>query len=301
MRKESWLILGCGYIGRALAEGLCAEGHGVTVVSRSAERFAGLPPEIVTIVADVATSVWHQRVPADVDFVVNCVSGGGGDLAGYRRSYVEGMASIQQWAAGVRPQRFIYTSSTGVYPQTDGRRVSENDVPLEETPPPRRAILLEAEAVALEVPAAHRMVLRFSGLYGPGRHYLLDALLRGEQVFPAPADFFLNLLHRDDAVGAIRAAAAADLRTGGYVYNVSDNTAATKEAIIRWVASELGRPPPVFDEAKPDARRKRRLEGGLPPNRIVDASRFRRETGWEAQYPDFQAGYRPLLEAVRRK
>lgn len=299
--KESWLIFGCGYIGRALAEGLCAEGHAVTVVSRSEERFAGLSPEIGTVVADLATSAWHGRVPAGIDFVVNCVSGGGGDLAGYRRSYVEGMASIRRWAAEAAPRRFIYTSSTGVYPQTDGCRVFEEDVPMEETPPPRRAILLEAEVVALEVPAEHRLVLRFSGLYGPGRHYLLDALLRGEQVFPAPADFFLNLLHRDDAVGAIRAAASADLPPGGHVYNVSDNAPSTKEAVIRWVAAELGRPPPVFDEAKTDARRQRRLEGGLPPHRIVDASRFQRETGWEPRYPDFQAGYRPLLEAVRRK
>ncbi|MCC5841084.1 MAG: NAD(P)H-binding protein [Opitutales bacterium] len=284
-----------------MAEGLCAEGHAVTVVSRSEERFARLAPGIGAVVADLATSAWHERVPAGVDFVVNCVSGGGGDLAGYRRSYVEGMASIRRWAAAASPRGFIYTGSTGVYPQTDGGRVFEDDVPAEETPPPRRAILLEAEAAALKVSAARRVVLRFSGLYGPGRHYLLDALMRGELVFPAPADFFLNLLHRDDAVAAIRAAAEADLPPGGHVYNVSDNAPSTKEAVIRWVASELGCPPPVFDEAQPDARRQRRLVGGLPPHRIVDASRFRRETGWVPQYPDFQAGYRPLLEAVRRK
>ena len=64
----------------------------------------------------------------------------------------------------------------------------------------KRALLLEAEKVALRGGAC---VLRLAGIYGPGRHALLDQMRAGAAMLPGRADSRLNLIHRDDAAAAI--------------------------------------------------------------------------------------------------
>src|SRR3954470_7596774 len=108
------VIFGCGYVGTAVAGAAIARGMRVTALTRNAAKAVGLRTRgIETVIADLATSAWHEQIAGGADCVLNCVSSGGGGLEGYRRSYVDGMASILAWARRGGPaQTIVYTSST---------------------------------------------------------------------------------------------------------------------------------------------------------------------------------------------
>ena len=136
-------------------------------------------------------------------------------------------------------------------------------------------------------------VLRFGGLYGPGRHHLVDQIKRGENVIGGRVDHFINYLHRDDAASSVLASLVSG-PAGARIYNVSDGNPVTKSQLARWIAQRLGGVELVFDEAAPGGPRMRR-GGRDQPNRVVDASRFRSEVIWKPQFDSIYAGLSELL------
>jgi len=88
------------------------------------------------------------------------------------------MQSILGWAGRSAEGTFVYTSSTSVYPQTGGMVVDET-APTEGAGANGR-ILLEASLAPKSGPGVRRwFILRLAGIYGPGRHHLLDQILGG--------------------------------------------------------------------------------------------------------------------------
>ncbi|MEO2092124.1 MAG: sugar nucleotide-binding protein, partial [Gemmataceae bacterium] len=90
--------------------------------------------------------------------------------------------------------RLLYISSTSVYGQTDGAWIDETSPtePLEES----GRVILEAEQTLRQF-RPDAVVLRFAGIYGPGRVLRKASLLKGEPV-PGDPDRFINLIHVDD-------------------------------------------------------------------------------------------------------
>ena len=194
-----------------------------------------------------------RAVDREQDVVLNCVSSGGGGLEGYRRSYVDGIRSILAWAGQGVPATFVYTGSTSVYPQDRGEVVTE-DSPAGEGGSEAAAPLLETERMVRESSCFQRwFVLRLAGIYGPGRHYLLDQLRAGATEFPGTGTHRLNLAHRDDIVAAILACATAPDSVRNAVFNVAGDTAAPKAEVTAWLAQQIGCAAPRFAQ-DPDAR-----------------------------------------------
>lgn len=293
------VLLGCGYIGTALARAALARGRVVHALVRSPEKVAGLKElGIATAVAaDVAGDAWHDALPCAGADIVYSVSSGGGDDAVYRRAYAGGLASAVAWT-GIHggAATFLYTSSTGVYPQSGGVTVDESS-PVGGDP--RSDILVETENLLLAAAGksgsgvARGLVLRLGGLYGPGRHYLLDALRRGEHTFAGRGDFRINYLHRDDAVSSVLTALETHPEITAGVFNITDDHPARKNAIAAWLASRLGAQEPVFDASIVTARAARR--GSVSSDRIVSNAAFKRAFGWSPVYPDFKTGYDAIL------
>ena len=102
------------------------------------------------VVADLHSRDWHGDLQGDWDVVINLVSSAGGGLDGYRLSYIEGNRSIREWAGTRQVDRFVYSSATSVYPQTDGNWVNEEDVPAIDNLSPNGAILRQAECDILD-------------------------------------------------------------------------------------------------------------------------------------------------------
>jgi nucleoside-diphosphate-sugar epimerase len=314
------VIFGAGYIGGRLAEQAIAEGGRVTALTRNPERAAHLRSLGATVVvADLADTAWHTAagLRGNAGFVVDCASGGG-DLACYRRSYLDGMGSILAWARATGQEgRLIYTGSTSVYPQGNGARVDETMPTSAATDAAAgtdvaSAILLETEREALRWPGAGgACVLRLAGIYGPGRHHLLgqlrEAAASGAELSGGPDDH-LNLIYRDDVCDAIRAAAAGGATggegggggdgtggTSGAVFNIADNAAPTRAELCGWLAQRLELPEPRFSGQPAPGRRRR------TPDRIIVNALARRSLGWEPAHPDFRAGYEAIFAEEARE
>jgi len=276
-------IVGCGYVGQAVALRLRACGVRVTALTRNPDTAAALETAgISTMIAELSGEAWHSRVPDGIAAVVNCVSAGGGGLEGYRCSYVEGMQSLLRWArtrTGIRT--VVYTGSTSVYPLSGGAEIDE-------TAPvgggERAQFLLQAERLLLAEPGTFRaFVLRLAGIYGPDRDHLARQVRTG--AISGRPEVHLNLIHRDDAAAGVVAALRAPPGIPGGIYNLADDGAATRGEVVAWLASRLGVPPPVFTGEEGPRRE------GPAPDRVIQSRRAREQLGWRPQYPDFRAGY----------
>jgi nucleoside-diphosphate-sugar epimerase len=291
----SVMIFGCGYIGTALARALLAAGVRVGGLTRNTATAAELRSLGLSevVVADLDDAEWYGQLAGSYEAVVNCVSSAGAGIEGYRKSYVEGQRAILHWAAGRGIESYVYTSSTSVYPQDGGVTVNETD----ETSgaPPTGQVLRESERLVAGSAGlfSRWYVLRLAGIYGPGRHYLLD-LLRSEcGVISGAGDYLLNLIHRDDVVQAIATALGHRQTADSGIYNVADNRAAPKAELVAWLADQLQLSPPSFDPEHVSPRLQRR--GGRMPSRRVSNLKLCETLGWKPMYADFRAGYAGLL------
>jgi nucleoside-diphosphate-sugar epimerase len=283
-------ILGCGYVGAEFARQAKAAGHAILGVVRSEASRDKLRGEGITAEAfDLHAGDW-ALLPKQFDAVVYAASTGGGGPEAYALAYDVGVKRALAWAAAVGAQAFVFTSSTGVYRQDDGRIVDEESVV---GGAPTADAILGGERAVLSSGFAKARVLRFGGLYGPGRHHLVDQLRRGENVIGGRVDHHINYLHRDDAASSILAALVGG-PAGARVYNVGDGHPVTKETLARWIAERLGQSAPVFDPSAPAGPRVAK-GGRTQPSRIVATGRIRTELSWKPAFADVFGGLAPFL------
>lgn len=287
------VIFGCGYVGTALARAALAAGLRVEALTRNPGKAADLRALGLSnvVVADLAAHDWHGKISPAPDFVVNCVSSGGPEH--YRQSYVGGMQSILAWAAQASAPvgTFVYTSSTSVYPQGGGAVVDEASEAPGSTP--NGTIIRESEILLQQAPVTairRHFILRLAGIYGPGRHHLLDQLREGLPVLGGSGAHRLNLIHRDDIVAAILACLGASGATGSGIFNVADTAPATRAEVVGWLAAKLGRSAPGFDGSA-TARR----AGAPMPDRIISSAKLQRVLGWRPRHPDYRSGFENIL------
>ncbi len=285
------VVFGAGYVGTELVRHALKQCMQVVALTRNAAKaqvLVNLGAE--TVVADLASSAWHDQI-ARADYVVNCVSSGGGGAEAYHHSYVEGTRSIVRWlerAGGT--ERFLYTGSTSVYPQSGGM---VDETASTENAMGNARVLLNAEAevacAASGGAARGAVTLRLAGIYGPDRHHVLDQLRAQVRPLPGRGDHRLNLIYRDDIVSALFF--ALTLSGAPYqVFNVVDDMPVTKKDLVAWLAERLGLAVPEFSgEALPGRRPD-------PPDRAVSNHRLRAR-GWEPRFPDFRRGYEAILGA----
>ncbi|RBI61262.1 SDR family NAD(P)-dependent oxidoreductase [halophilic archaeon] len=273
-------ILGCGYVGLELGRQLTAGGHRVVGVRRSAEGIRAIKDAGFDAVrADVTESDDLAAVP-DVDAVVYAASAGGRDVEAARAAYVDGLGTAVETFANRAdpPDRFVYTSSTGVYGDRDGAWVDER-TPLEPTTE-REEVLVEAERIAREETGAmDGTVARFAGLYGPDR-YRMERYLDGPV-----SEGYLNLVHRDDAAGAVRFLLTEDYARDDVVLVVDDEPV-NRPTLARWLADECG-------VERSEVRSAGRSERARTSKRCSNEKL--RELGYEFEYPTFREGYRPAI------
>jgi nucleoside-diphosphate-sugar epimerase len=236
------LIFGCCYLGERVGRRSLDAGDRVWVTTRSpekAERFRALG--FVPILCDILRPESLGGLPR-VDTILYAIAPDGHSDSERRQVYVDGLKnvldSLVQLGAG---GRFLYVSSTSVYGQTDGSWVDES-APTEPTLDSGR-IMVQAEERVRARPDLNPVILRFAGIYGPGRLIKAEALRKGEPIDGAP-DRWLNLIHIDDGVSAVLAAEKCG--TPGAVCNVSDGTPVLRRGFYEWLATRLDCPRPRF-------------------------------------------------------
>jgi nucleoside-diphosphate-sugar epimerase len=207
---------------------------------------------------------------------------------GYRDSYVAAAQAIKQVIAQTTqpPGLVVWVSSSGVYGQNDGEWVDE----LTKASPTsfRGKRLLEAEKIIHELPTAS-VVVRFSGIYGPGRSRLIDQVKRGNIAPPAPAHW-TNRIHSEDCAGVIahlldKFCQDESLDT---LYLATDNEPVPAHEMQCWLANQLGVEvgiEPSSQEVKSASR---------SGNRRCSNRRLR-ESGYQFLFPTFREGYQSML------
>ncbi len=276
------LIIGCGAIGTQLAQVLSAKGHKVTGLKRN-------PPKTDTgkinyFTADITASADLKDLPMDFDVLYFIVSPDGRNEGSYRAIYDSGLNNLlyKFSLAGSNPH-WIFVSSTSVYGQSQGEWVDEDSIAQPENPSSQLIRQAEQKLIALD---AGNIVVRFSGIYGPGREYLLKMARQTPAIQKNPP-YFTNRIHQQDCIGVL--VFLLERRLAGVAleqcYLASDDDLAPMWEIMSWLAEQLKCPPPIVKIVDKHCMMNKRCN-----NRRLKA------LGYQFHYPGYKDGYSELIK-----
>jgi nucleoside-diphosphate-sugar epimerase len=294
------LIIGCGAIGSKLAEVLSSQGHQVTGLKRN-------PPATVSgcinyVTADISSTEDLMRLDADFTHAYFIVSPDGRNEQSYRSVYEAGLNNL---LAKLPRTNWFMISSTSVYGQSQGEWVDEQSIA--EPGNMTSQLIRQAEQTVMEL-NPDNCVVRFSGIYGPGREYLLRLALQTPEIQQTPP-YFTNRIHQQDCVGVL--SFLLEQRLAGKVlaqcYLASDDDPAPTWEVMTWLAQQLKCKPPTARNSisvstdqeriratfKSDARL---LSFGaeVGMNKRCDNHKLK-SFGYEFQYPSYKDGYLELI------
>lgn len=266
------LIAGCGDLGIRLAGCLSGGDWQVHGLRRHVEA---LPAGIVPLRADLSDSASLAAAGGDWDAIVYQATPDAYDEAGYRAAYLEGLERLLELASA---RRLVFVSSTAVYGQDAGEWVDETS----ETRPKRfnGRVLLEAEALAARA-APQSIAVRFAGIYGPGRDFLVRKVAAGAASCRERPPQWTNRIHADDCAGTLAHLLALD--EPAPLYCASDGHPAPRCEVLDWLSDQLGAAPPA-----------REASGGGQGKRVSSARLT--ESGYRLIHPDYRSGYQEMLQ-----
>ena len=274
------LLAGFGDLGSRLASRLAKKGVELTAVKRGP-----LKGEVGFLLrkGDLRDSFFLKILLFErYDVIVVSITPDEFSDRGYRDSYVVVAENLAEAITGntVKPGLVLWVSSTGVYGDGKGEWVDEQTEPVPTSFSGRR--LLEAEQIIKSLPVPFAIV-RFSGIYGPGRNRMLEQVKQGKIAAAEPM-VWSNRIHSEDCAGVLEHLIA--LHQSGrrleQVYIATDSNPAPVYEVQNWLADQLG--VVARQETAPAARANRRCS-----NRRLLAS------GYQFLYPDYRSGYGELL------
>ena len=283
MSKKRLLWLGYGDIAEKCLPLLRAQACEITAVCRS-EKQAPVYADLVR--GDLGDFGFITELLAQgFEHIVITLTPGGRDEDAYRASYLrvaEHLAEFFQTKhLSSKPKQLIFVSSTSVYHQQDGSWVTEasETLPMRDT----AIVLLEAEKVLLDLDFDVQC-LRFSGIYGGKRNFLIKQVLAGN----GGSDQWTNRIHSEDCAGVIAflvglAAKGAELPTR---LLASDNHPVESREIRSWIAKKLELPLNHLRYSESESR----VQNKRCNNALL------RSLGYEFLYPTFREGYEKQLD-----
>ena len=273
------LVVGAGDVGGNLAVRLAQEGHQVWGLRRSEQQD---DTGIQWIQADVTESETLIGLPEGLDVVVYSVASPVFSREGYHQYYYRGLRHVLKALKGNEPKRVFFTSSSSVYHQMNGEWVDETS---ETTPGSFAGQELLAAEQALIKHAIPGTVVRFTGIYGPGRNRMIEQARRGGHCDPEPP-VWTNRIHRDDCVNVLMHLISKSLQGEALedVYLATDDLPATLFDVLEWMKDRIGEVEPDHDVPEVTRRANRRCS-----NQRLKAS------GYAFLYANYQDGYDVLL------
>ena len=262
--------MGCGWLGLPLAAKLVSAGYEVNGSTTSLQKFdkiksAGVTPYLAKL--DPDATIDPDFLEADA-IVINVPPG--------RNSHAQFLAGLQNLMKQVESspiKKVIYVSSTSVYP-SNNREVIEADASYLSSSR-SGVILLETEDVWRNNDSFDHIILRFAGLFGPGRNpgrFLAGRKTNGGQ---NP----VNMIHLDDCIAII----IRLLQNGQWneSYNACTPHHPSREAFYHEASKFLGVSPPIFEQ--PD----------ITPHKIVNADKLINHLSYQFMHED-------LLQAIQQ-
>jgi nucleoside-diphosphate-sugar epimerase len=196
-------------------------------------------------------------------------------------------------------------SSTSVYGQSQGEWVDEQSIA--EPGNMTSQLIRQAEQTVMGF-NSNNCVVRFSGIYGSGREYLLRLALQTPEIQEIPP-YYTNRIHQQDCVGVL--SFLLEQRLAGKVlaqcYLASDNDPAPTWEVMTWLAQQLKCNLPtarnsISDPTDPEGIRATfKSDASLPSfgaevgmNKRCNNTKLK-ALGYEFQYPSYKDGYLELI------
>lgn len=275
-------IVGCGWLGSALAHQLKAQGVAVLATRSNIEnteqlKSQGVDTAVLCLPADQALLNSHPIFKQQCLVIAITPQFRQG-----RVDYAEKVKQLVESAkAGNCVEQIILLSSSAIYNGLSGQVDEGIELDLSAD---KVSVLNDAEQAVLNFNVnsdiesnanlAKRIayVLRLSGLVGPNRHpgkFLLNGrMLKSPQAI-------VNLIHQHDAIGLIHALLQSDIQGG--IFNGVSSTQVTKKQYYQAAAIALQLPAPSFEESN--------LASASEP-KIVSATKTRSELNYSFVYDD---------------
>jgi nucleoside-diphosphate-sugar epimerase len=234
-------VMGCGWLGLPLAEGLVKSGYQVNGSTTSESKLAilrqaGINPFLIDLAdASLDTSALANFLRADV-LVLNIppkLRADGGE------SYMRQMQLFLKALRSSSVSRVLFISSTSVYMDLN-RVVTEEDTAFTDEQDPNN-VLLQAERLFQNNEDWVCTIVRFGGLVGgdrqPGR------FMAGKHNLPN-GDAPVNLIHLDDCVNILHRIIEQEM--WGKVYNACADEHPSRRDFYAAAAQALGLEAPAF-------------------------------------------------------
>jgi nucleoside-diphosphate-sugar epimerase len=274
------LIVGCGAIGTKLGNQLSGQGHQVTGLKRN-------PPATDTgkfnyFAADIVSAKDLENLDTDFDYLYFIVSPDERSEKSYRDLYETGLNNLLAKFSNSNQPTWFFVSSTSVYGQTQGEWVDEESHA--EPDNVCSQLIRQAELRLINLNAGHT-IIRFSGIYGPGREYLLRMAKQSPAIQHTPP-YYTNRIHQQDCVGVLafllnQQLAGVPLES---CYLASDDDPAPMWDVITWLTQQMQCSEPVV----------KNLTGEISMNKRCNNSKLKK-LGYQFRYPSFKDGYSELI------
>ncbi|HEY9690757.1 MAG TPA: SDR family oxidoreductase [Oculatellaceae cyanobacterium] len=258
-------IIGCGYVGTAVARHWQQEkNYTITVTTTSEQRIPELEKianQVVVINGDDELAL--RSLLQNQDVVVVSVAPKRARVATpqeyrkieanpYEQTYLRTaqtiVAALQHTP---RVKQLIYTGSYSVYGDRNGESVDEQS-------PVKPAnnngqILFDTEQILLQ--ASHEnlkvCILRLGGIYGSGRELVKIFSSWAGTTRPGKGEYVTNWIHLDDIVSAIDFALTHQLQG---TYNLVNDVPMLGRELIDWVLESHNLPKVTWDESADEVR-----------------------------------------------
>ncbi|KZY34165.1 NAD-dependent dehydratase [Alcanivorax sp. HI0083] len=268
------LIAGLGDLGTGLAEQLMAGGHRISAIRRGTQAPAG-----VELYSQDLTEGAAMLPPDPVDLLVIIMTPSEYSEEGYLQAFVRAPLILLEALGRQQPlPPVVFVSSSAVFGDLEGV--------VDELTPPRPGRYNGKVLLAAEEEISTRSlstVVRFTGIYGPGRYRQIDKaarLARGEESLPAPQ--WTNRIHRDDCVGLLHSVVLGWLegREMPPLVIGTDAVGGRNLDVLKWLADQQGLTLAVPDE---------------PATGKQVRSLYIQQGHYTLRYPGYPEGYAQVL------
>ena len=260
-------VLGCGWLGLPLAQILLARGHRVKGSTTREDKLSTLKERgITSYLIRFSPEINNDYQPDFFDCEVLIVNIPPKRDEEVTEEYPRKIASLLRVIEGSLVRKVLFVSSTSVYPNVN-RPVREVDTS-EKVKASGRA-LLTTERMVREHPSIQTTVLRFCGLFGPGRNpgrFLAGKTLDSSGQVP------VNMIHLEDCIGII--VEILEQNVWGETFNACADAHPAKEDFYGEAARRLDFDPPKFAATEADAYK------------VVDSTKLKEMLSYDFKYPD---------------
>lgn len=281
------LILGCGFTGCYLAQRLAFRGEPVFGTTRSDERSLVIASRgAEPILMDATDCAPIDRLRGRIYGVVISLP----PQMARDGSYEDATAGLLSRLATWNLESLVYISSTSVYGDQGGAVVTEHTECHPDSPRGAARRAIEEQVLTSGLPS---MVVRPSGIYGPGRSQLHRAA-RGHHRLVAGGAAITNRIHVDDLSQIIDRALLVG--TSGATYLATDSTPSSQREVSDFMGG-LGLPGPQeisLEEAR--VRLDKNVVAMLMGSKRLDGAWTREQLGVTLRYPDYGSGLQSIWE-----